>query len=101
MRSASWHSDCTSNDDVRIDSGKGTVLESLSFKAGGEALNSSQPIVLSCGGIYMGERKIPTDFKSWQQIINLPGPELSAKIFGFSRNPGNMMKDILLKEVLN
>ena len=63
--------------------GQGTVLESLSLKAGGEALSNAQPTVLSCGGISLPYREIPTKPLTWKEIINMPGAELSNHLFGF------------------
>lgn len=85
---------------VRVDFGQGRVVESLSFKAGGEAPNGTSPTVLSCGGIYIPQAKVPTSLKKWRQIVNLPGPDLSAKIFGevLALNP---LRPILRKEVLS
>jgi hypothetical protein len=87
---------------VRILPGQrqGTVLSSLSFKARGESLNDTKATVLSCGGIYIPQSKIPGDLKSWRQIVNLPGPELSAKIFGCP-TPADPLSGIIKKEVLN
>lgn len=62
--------------------GEGTVLESLSLKARGEALNNSQPTVLSCGGIHCSHRAIPSTQLRWQDIIDMPGRELSQRLFG-------------------
>jgi hypothetical protein len=81
--------------------GQGTVLESLSFEAGGEASNNPKTMVLSCGGIHIPQRKPPKELKNWNQIVNLPGPELSAKIFGFSASQDNPLAGALKKEFLN
>lgn len=85
---------------MRIDLEEGTVVESLSFEGRGEPSNG-QPMVLSCGGIYISERKIPSGLKNWQQIINLPGAELSAKIFGFTPGETDPVRSISRKESLN
>lgn len=80
----------------------GTVLGLLSFKVGGETLNPPQSMVLSCGGIFFPRRKIPTFLRTWQQIVNLPGEEMTAKIFGF--RPADPKEDLLTifqKEGLN
>lgn len=63
--------------------GSGVCLESISLKAGGEALSSGGPVVLSCGGVHMTYREIPTEPLRWLDIINLPGFELSKRLFGF------------------
>ncbi len=86
---------------MRIDSGKGQVLEELSFEAGGDASTNPEPIVLSCGGIYIPHRKLPMNFKNWKQIVNLPGMNLSAKIFGFPADLQNPLNNFLKKESLN
>ena len=77
------------------------VLESLSFEAGGEASNGSQPTVLSCGGIYVPRREVPTTLRNRRQIVNLPGTELSAKIFGYSPETADPLQPLLKKEFLN
>lgn len=76
-------------------------MESLSFQGRGEPSNNTKATVLSCGGIYIPRSEIPKDFKNWHQIINLPGPELSAKIFGFSPNPSDPLEGVLRKEFQN
>lgn len=81
-----------------------TVLDSISFEAGGEASNQGKPVVLSCGGIYVPRRRIPAEMASWKQIVNLPGNDLSAKIFGFAPAPqaANKTLDLIFrKELLN
>ena len=62
--------------------GEGTVLESLSLKARGEALSDSQPTVLSCGGVHCSHRVIPSKPLRWQDIMDMPGRELSQRLFG-------------------
>ena len=62
--------------------GQGTALESLSLKAGGEALNNSQPTVLSCGGIIIPCQELPDRPLTWKEIVEMPG-ELSNHLFGF------------------
>ena len=86
---------------MRLDHGEGTVLESLSFEAGGEASNNQRPTVLSCGGIHIPQRKIPSQLKNWKQIVNLPGTELSAKIFGFTPEAADPLRPLLQKDFLN
>ncbi len=81
---------------------EGTVLEGLSFESKSqETFNSGQPTVLSCGGIFIPKRRIPEEMKRWQQIINLPGTELSAKIFGFSSAGQSELDRVLSQEQLN
>lgn len=63
--------------------GQGTVLESLSLKAGGEALSNAQPTVLSCGGITLPCRELPSRPLTWKEIVAMPGAELSNHLFGF------------------
>lgn len=80
------------------------VLDELSFGAEGDAPNLTQPLVLSCGGIYVPHQRLahdPQDMKSWRQIVNLPGPELSAKIFGFTAAKHRNLQEIQRKEFLN
>lgn len=80
----------------------GTVLESLTLKVGGETLGPPQGAVLSCGGIFFPRRTIPTELRTWHQIVNLPSNEQSAKIFGFNPpEPGQDLEEILLKDSLN
>lgn len=84
---------------MALDLREGTVLESLSFEDRGESSNN-RPTVLSCGGIYIPQRTIPTQIKKWRQIINLPNSELSAKIFGFEP-PQNDLGILSRKDGLN
>ncbi len=87
------------------------MLESLLFEAGGEASNEPRMTVLSCGGIFIPKRRrISIELKNWQQIINIPGRELSAKIFGYETVPEEALsargiptelEHVLRKEVLN
>lgn len=92
---------------MRIDSGKGQVVEELSFTARGDASASPEPIVLSCGGIYIPHRKLPMNFRNWQRVVNLPvqGSKLSATIFGISpelqSELQNPLNNFLKKESLN
>lgn len=62
--------------------GEGTALESLSLKAGGEALSDSKPTVLSCGGILLSYSTIPSKPLKWRDIMEMPGRELSRRLFG-------------------
>jgi hypothetical protein len=66
--------------------------------------------VLSCGGIFVPRRrKISVELKNWRQIVNIPGRELSAKIFGFEpqeeANPSQgvapELQNVFRKEILN
>lgn len=75
-------------------------MTSLAFEASGEAFGD-QPTVLSCGGIFIPRRKLSIDLKSWKQIVNLPGRDLSAKIFGFAHEMGDELKMVLQKEAMN
>lgn len=80
----------------------GTTLSSLTLKVGGETLSPQDPTVLSCGGIYFPRRKIPTELRTWQQIIHLPGAEMSARIFGFAPPPPNeALQSLLQREGMN
>ncbi|MBI2500050.1 MAG: hypothetical protein HYW02_00960 [Deltaproteobacteria bacterium] len=79
----------------------GTMLESLSFEAEGEASNQ-QPAVLSCGGIFFPQSDLPKSLRFWTQVVNLPHEEISAKIFGVKNPDGQeMLVKILQKETLN
>lgn len=90
---------------------QGSLLQGLVFEAGGEASKSPQMTVLSCGGIFVPRRrKLNVELKKWRQIVNLPGPELSAKIFGYEIIPDEAvsprglpveLESVLRKEVLN
>ena len=62
--------------------GEGTVLESLSLKARGEALDNPQPTVLSCGGIHCPHQGISFKPLRWRDIMDMPGRELSQRLFG-------------------
>lgn len=86
---------------MRVDHADGMVLESLSFEGRGEPSNPGKPMVLSCGGIYLPRRVIPSRLKNWRQIINLPGSELSAKIFGFNPDAASPLENLLRKDFLN
>lgn len=91
-------------EDMAFEKEEGTVLTTLSFEAEGVPSGVSQPTVLSCGGIYIPQRKIPKGLKKWHQIVNLPGHEMSAKIFGYGIQPtedANTLDEILKKEPLN
>lgn len=82
--------------------GAGSILESLSLKVEGQASAQPQATVLSCGGIFFPRRKIPQEFRTWQQIVNLPGNEISAKIFGVEPpDPHQALQATIQKEGLN
>lgn len=87
---------------IRSHSPEGEVLEGLHVRLEGDASDSPQPTVLSCGGIYIRHRQIPIEIMKWRQIINLPGPVLSARIFGI-RSPSDRypFDQIQFKESLN
>jgi len=81
----------------------GTLLPGLSLEVRGEA-SSPQPTVLSCGGIFIPSARVPLELRTWKQIINLPGPELSAKIFGYSPrdlNPEEGLVKVLKKDCIS
>ncbi len=79
----------------------GTAVESLSFEVGGET-SKDQPAVLSCGGIFFPRRKVPTELRSWRQLVNLPGDASSAKIFEIAApDPKEDLQSILLRDSLN
>ncbi len=59
----------------------GLQFENLSFQARGEASNAPQTTVLSCGGMYYPRRFLPTQTLTWADIVRLPGPDLSQKLF--------------------
>lgn len=59
-----------------------TVLESVSFEARGEASKDPKPTVLSCGGLFFKRDKLPTKTITWREIINMPSPEISNRLFG-------------------
>lgn len=67
-----------------MQAGSGTTISDLSFEARGEASNEPQPIVLSCGGMFIPGTPVSERPVTWRQIILLPGPELSTRIFGAS-----------------
>lgn len=67
-----------------FDQSSGTVLEDLSLKAGGEALNDPKPIVLSCGGIHLPYNHIPNKPLAWKDILKIPGTDMSQRLFGLS-----------------
>lgn len=86
---------------VNANYGEGTVLGSLVMEGEAEGSESSQPLVLSCGGIHIPQSQVSEDFKNWQQIVNLPGQELSARIFGFSPPSSSPLQDFQRREFLN
>lgn len=80
---------------------EGTVLEGLSFEADGAAPDESQVTVLSCGGIFIPQRGIPSRLTSWIQVVNLPSSEFSAKIFGNSMDSIDPLKALLKNDSLH
>lgn len=87
-----------------------SLLQGLLIEAGGEASIHPQMTVLSCGGIFVPRRrKISIELKNWRQIVNIPGRELSAKIFGFeaqeeqdpSQTISPELQTVFRKEILN
>ena len=66
-----------------FDSNSGTTLENLSLKAGGEeAASDPKPTVLSCGGIHLPYNHIPNKPLKWKDILEMPGADMSQKLFG-------------------
>ena len=86
---------------MRINQEEGVALESLTLQGSTDGAQNPNTTVLSCGGIFVPRRRISMELKKWQQIIHLPGPDLSAKIFGSTFNSPDPLKQILLKETLN
>lgn len=84
------------------DSNSGTVIGSLSFATTGQNSSPPEPAVLSCGGIFFPRRKIPTELRTWRQIVNIPGQELSAKIFGYTLpDPKDDLYSLLQRDGMN
>ncbi|MBI2082319.1 MAG: hypothetical protein HYT76_02005 [Deltaproteobacteria bacterium] len=79
-----------------------SVLESLCFEVRGETSNPSQPTVLSCGGILLPRPSSSMHLQRWQQVINLPHGEISAKIFIHNApDKRDDLRHFLFKETLN
>ncbi|MBI3540609.1 MAG: hypothetical protein HY073_00430 [Deltaproteobacteria bacterium] len=78
----------------------GRSLEGLSFEAE-EGDQSQQPTVLSCGGIYVPKQSVPSELKGWRDIVDLPGPEMAIKIFGFYQSPRSRRSSRQSKGFLN
>ena len=87
---------------------QGTVLSNLSFGAGGE-VPTDKPMVLSCGGIFIPRKKVPAQTTTLTHIVNLPGRELSCKIFGFipsaasnaTKTSESALEEVLRRRTLN
>lgn len=83
------------------------VIKSLSLQANKDLqdsfalLNNLQPVVMSCGGIYIPHQRLDDETKSWQQIVNLPGDGMQASIFGFSGELPNPLDMFLFRESSN
>lgn len=60
----------------------GTTLENLSVQGSEEAAAEQKPTVLSCGGIHLPYNHIPNQPLKWKDIINMPGADMSQKLFG-------------------
>lgn len=86
---------------MALNENSGTILDELSFEVGGETSKAVEPVVLSCGGIYIPYREIPSDLKKWQQIVSLPSKEISARMFEMTLDLSNPLDNFLRKEFLN
>ena len=64
-------------------------------------LNNMQPVVMSCGGIYIPHQRLDDDVKNWSQIVNLPGDGMQASIFGFSGELPSPLDMFLFRESSN
>lgn len=79
----------------------GTFLKDLTLKLGGDPM-SPEPVVLSCGGIFLPRGLPPPHMRGWRQIVNLPGEELTARIFALSPfDPKRQFELIIEMERLN
>lgn len=84
-----------------------SVIKSLSVQANQDLqdsfalLNNMQPIVMSCGGIYIPHQRLTDDVKNWSQIVNIPGDGMQASVFGFSGELPNPLDMFLFRESSN
>lgn len=62
----------------------GTNLESLSLKAGGEALTEARPTILSCGGVHVTHNHLPNQPLLWLDILKMPGMDMANRLFGLA-----------------
>ncbi len=54
------------------------LLETVGELMRGEGgFDPDQPVVLSCGGIHLKDRKLPKDIASWKGQMYLPTPDRS------------------------
>lgn len=87
---------------MRIDDpGQLMILKELRFEARGDASRGSDPMVLSCGGIFLPHREIPPHLRNWQKMVNLPSSPLSARMIETSLDALNPLENFLRKESLN
>lgn len=77
------------------------LIVDQTFEEGPGELSSKNPMVLSCGGIYIPQRKRShLEHKILWQIINLPDMEHPTKIVS-SGLPKSPLAEIIQKESLN
>lgn len=69
------------------------------YEEGPGELSSRNPMVLSCGGIYIPNRKRVLDRPLWH-VINLPDTDNPTKVVS-SNIPKSPLNEILDKESLN
>ena len=80
----------------------GVTLESLSF-GGQEAPSLAEnPMVLSCGGVFLQRRELPTAIEKWRPIIHTRSREITARIFEMAnKDPFHLFHDIISRGMLN
>ena len=60
------------------------------------------PMVLSCGGLYLGERsKLPENLRKWRQLVSLPHLHQSYAIRLRKPTPTRVFQKILYRGSLN
>ncbi|OGQ30495.1 MAG: hypothetical protein A3I75_00905 [Deltaproteobacteria bacterium RIFCSPLOWO2_02_FULL_50_16] len=80
----------------------------LIFQMLSDAMNSTMmgdsdaPMVLSCGGIYLGHHpNLPTNLRGWHQMLTLPHHHQTFAIRLRRPTPLKLFQQVLQKESLN
>lgn len=77
------------------------LLDRMSRALMGED-DPKNPAVLSCGGLFFPQRKIPLQVRTWHPIVHVPGEDSSARVFGVQpTEPTEELNLYLHKEFLN